>query len=102
MNKLPLIVILLASFAASAFAAAPPAHWPTPDQQLKAHRARPGTALEKLILANQDFGMLRPEEANDKIPVPLWLRVHWRKHHPEATYSRSEERRVGKEWRYGG
>jgi len=89
MNKLPLIVTLLASLAASAFAAPTPpsVHWPTPDQQLKAHRARPGTALEKLILANQDFGMLRPEEADDKIPVPLWLRVHWRKHHPEAIYS---------------
>jgi hypothetical protein len=91
MNKLLSIVALLASLAASAFAAPPPSvHWPTPDQQLEAHRARPGTALEKLILANQDFGMLRPEEADDKIPVPLWLRVHWRKHHPEATYSAAD------------
>ena len=30
--------------------------------------------------------MLRAEEASDKIPVPLWLRVHWRKAHPEGSY----------------
>jgi hypothetical protein len=93
MHKRLLIASLLAaSLAGGAFAAPGPSsvasvNWPTPGQQLKAHGAQPGTALEKLILANQDFGMLRPEEANDRIPVPLWLRVHWRKHHPEAIYS---------------
>ena len=89
MRRLSLIVALLTvSLAASAFAA--PRGWPSLDQQLKAHHVQPGTALEKLILANQDFGMLRAEEANDKLPVPLWLRVYWRKGHPEAIYSAAD------------
>jgi hypothetical protein len=92
MRKLSLIVtLLMVSLAASAFAAPRPhAGWPSLDQQLKAHHVEPGTALEKLIQANQEFGMLRAEEANDKLPVPLWLRVYWRKGHPEATYSAAD------------
>ncbi len=84
-----IVALMTVSLAASAFAA-PRAGWPSLDQQLKAHRVQPGTALEKLIQANQDFGMLRAGEANDKLPVPLWLRVYWRKGHPEATYSASD------------
>ena len=34
--------------------------------------------------------MLRAGEASDKIPVPLWLRVYWRKGHPEANYSAAD------------
>ena len=34
--------------------------------------------------------MLRAEEAGDKIPVPLWLRVYWRKAHPEGNYSAAD------------
>jgi hypothetical protein len=97
MRRLSLTLALLtALLSPAAFAAPPPpagpaaAHWPTLDQQLKERRVRPGTALEKLILANQDFAMLRPEEASDRLPVPLWLRVHWRKHHPEGTYSAAD------------
>ena len=92
MRRLSLTVAtLVVSLAASAVFAAPSqASWPSPDQQLKASRVQPGSALEKLILNNQDFGMLRAEEANDKIPVPLWLRVHWRKDHPEVDYSASD------------
>jgi hypothetical protein len=30
--------------------------------------------------------MLRPEEANDKLRLPPWLRVYWRKQHPDAIY----------------
>jgi hypothetical protein len=92
MRRLSLTVAtLVVSVAASAVFAAPrQASWPSPDQQLKASRVQPGSALEKLILNNQDFGMLRAEEANDKIPVPLWLRVHWRKNHPEGNYSASD------------
>ena len=81
--------LLTASLAATAFAAPQP-HWPTLDKQLRQSRVEPGTALEKLIQANQEFAMLRSEEANDKIPVPLWLRVYWRKGHPEANYSASD------------
>jgi hypothetical protein len=42
-------------------------HWPTLEEQLKVSKVIPGSALEKLIRANQDFEMLRPEEAYDKL-----------------------------------
>jgi hypothetical protein len=60
---------------------------PTLQRQLDADRVVVGSALQGLIAANQDFQLLRPEEARDKIPVPLWLRVLWRKAHPEGHYS---------------
>lgn len=31
--------------------------------------------------------MLRPEETNDKLRLPAWIRIHWRKRHPDADYS---------------
>jgi hypothetical protein len=61
-------------------------HWPTLEEQLKASKVIPGSALEKLIRENQDFEMLRPEEAHDKLRLPPWVRVHWRKKHPELRY----------------
>ena len=61
--------------------------WPDVTTQLTRDHVAPGTALERLIAANQDFKMLRPEEAKDKLNIPLWLRVIWRKAHPEGTYS---------------
>jgi len=30
--------------------------------------------------------MLFPSEANDKLRLPPWLRVYWRKHHPDDQY----------------
>jgi hypothetical protein len=60
--------------------------WPTLDQQLTADTVPAGSALSRLIAANQDFSILRPEEAKDKIRIPLWLRVVWRKAHPEQAY----------------
>ncbi len=63
------------------------AQWPSLDDQLQAGGVRPGTALEALIAANQDFSLLRPDERQDSIPIPLWLRVHWRRAHPEGTYT---------------
>ncbi len=89
-NSLVLAALTVSLAAGAAFAAPLQHAWPSADQQLKASRVQPGTALEKLILNNQDFGMLRAEELNDKIPVPLWLRVYWRKGHPEANYSASD------------
>ncbi|HKV07807.1 MAG TPA: sialidase family protein [Thermoanaerobaculia bacterium] len=73
----------------SAVAAPPHANpaWPSVDQQLAKDKVQRGSALEHLILANQNFDMLRAEEATDKIPVPPWLRVAWRKNHPEGTYT---------------
>jgi hypothetical protein len=61
--------------------------WPTVEEQLSASKVIPGSALEKLVRENQDFEMLRPEEAHDKLRLPPWLRVYWRKHHPEARYA---------------
>jgi len=61
--------------------------WPSVEEQLVAANVARGSALEKLIRDNQDFNLLRPEEANDKIGIPPWLRVHWRKAHPEGKYS---------------
>ncbi|HJX30017.1 MAG TPA: exo-alpha-sialidase [Thermoanaerobaculia bacterium] len=64
--------------------------WPSLDSQLAADRVVLGSPLQQLIEANQDFQLLRPEEANDKIPVPLWLRVLWRKKHPHLEYLASD------------
>lgn len=61
--------------------------WPSIKDQLDAAKVTPGSALEKLIRENQDFDLLRPEEANDDIGIPPWLRVHWRKNHPDHPYS---------------
>jgi hypothetical protein len=60
--------------------------WPSLEEQLAASSVAKGSALDQLIRANQDFEMLRPEEAHDKLELPLWLRVYWRKLHPDAQY----------------
>ena len=68
----------------------PKAHqpaWPSVEEQLAAAKAVQGSALEKLILDHQDFHLLRPEEAHDTLGFPPWLRVYWRKSHPEGKYS---------------
>jgi hypothetical protein len=69
---------------AAFFPAAAWAAWPSLDRQLSKDRVRPGTALARLIAANQDFSLLRDSEQNDHIPLPPWLRVLWRKGHPGA------------------
>ena len=61
--------------------------WPAVENQLVRDHVQPGTALEKLVRANQDFSILRAEEANDKLLIPLWLRVQWRKNHPEGNFA---------------
>jgi hypothetical protein len=67
------------------------AAWPSLAQQLEqdyyGRKVQPGTALEKLIRDNQDFSLLRADEATDKRGLPAWLRVWWRKQHPEVKYS---------------
>jgi hypothetical protein len=57
--------------------------WPSLEEQLRASKVILGSALERLIRENQDFDRLRPEEAHDKLGLPPWLRVYWRKQHPE-------------------
>ena len=66
--------------------AAPPDGWPTLEQQLEKDKVVPGSPLEALVLENQNFGLLRAEERHDSIPVPPWLRVWWRRNHPEGRY----------------
>jgi hypothetical protein len=60
--------------------------WPSAEEQLDKDRVPRGSALERLIHENQDFHLLRPEEAADRVGLPLWLRVYWRKRHPTAKY----------------
>lgn len=64
--------------------------WPSVEQQLAQANVVPGSALEQLIRDNQDFHLLRPEEANDTIGLPLWLRVYWRRQHPELISSAND------------
>lgn len=56
---------------------------PSIDNQLEQAKAPKGSALEKTIRENQNFELLAPEELADDYPIPLWLRVAWRKQHPE-------------------
>jgi hypothetical protein len=67
------------------------APWPTLRQQLEkeyhGHKVQAGSALETLIRDNQDFALLRDDEKADKRNLPAWLRVWWRKAHPELEYS---------------
>lgn len=59
--------------------------FPPLEEQLKKAKAKPGSALDKLIRQNQDFSKLKDRDATDKV-VPPWLKVYWRKHHPEVNY----------------
>ncbi|HEY2294794.1 MAG TPA: PKD domain-containing protein [Thermoanaerobaculia bacterium] len=81
------MALLLAIPAVGLAAAAPPSiPWPSVAEQLQRDHVRPGSALERLIRGNQDFGLLRADEATDNRGIPPWLRVYWRKAHPELTY----------------
>jgi hypothetical protein len=64
-----------------------PQDWPAVEQQLAAANVVHGSALQKLVHDNQDFQLLRPDEAHDRLGIPHWLRVYWRKHHPDGNYS---------------
>lgn len=90
--KRSVLAVLLALALASAASAQSNTlnRWPDLKEQLAAERVPPGSALEQLIRDNQDFTKLRPAEAGDKIRVPLWLRVLWRKAHPEGIYLASD------------
>jgi hypothetical protein len=58
--------------------------WPSVQEQLVAAKVVHGSALETLIQNHQDVEMLHPEEASDDtVGLPLWLRVYWRKRHPQ-------------------
>jgi hypothetical protein len=54
------------------------------EEQLRVSRVEYGSELERLVRDNQDMSLLRPEESEDDgIDIPLWLRVHYRKNHPD-------------------
>lgn len=81
-----LLVALIVFFQFNKAAAQTTTQWPTLVQQLAAANAQPGSAFEQLIIANQDFSILREDEKNDKRNLPPWLRVFWRKAHPDGNY----------------
>jgi hypothetical protein len=62
------------------------AHWPALEEQLKAANVTPGSALDTFIRAHQALEMLRPEETTDQLGLPPWIRVFWRKQHPDGKY----------------
>ena len=57
---------------------------PTVNDQVKQSGASAQSELAKMIRANQDFELLQDEEFEDEFPIPPWLRVAWRKQHPEV------------------
>ena len=61
--------------------------WPSLEEQLRAANVTAGSALEQLIKDNQEFHLLRPEEASDNADLPPWLRVYWRKNHRDVEHS---------------
>jgi len=63
--------------------------WPTLREQLAQAHAPAGSPLAQLIESNQDFSILRPEEAHDHLRLPPWLRVLYRRSHPNGDYSAS-------------
>src|SRR5690349_21630893 len=81
------VMMLLLILPVTAFAAP---KWLSVDEQIQKDKVQKGSKLEKLIRENQDFQLLREEESNDKIPVPAWLRVLYRKAHPELAFDPSD------------
>ena len=88
--------LLIASLAGSAVAQTQKGDgdkplWPTLDEQLSKVKTTKGTALARLIVENQEFDKyLRPDEARAIGPVPPWLKVWYRKGHPEVEYKASD------------
>src|SRR4051812_26345003 len=87
-RSLILLLALVAILPAGAEGAKPA--WPSLADQLRADSVIPKSALEALVAANQDSSLLRPDEAKDQIRIPLWLRVMWRRAHPEMSYSAAD------------
>src|SRR4051794_7883989 len=89
-------LVLVALFLATSIYAQPTTppgqakKFPSLDEQLKKAHVVPGSELEKLIKKNQDFTKLKDKDADDPI-VPPWLKVYWRKGHPEANYDNDND-----------
>ena len=90
MKKIVLFVLLVFVLVPIARAAAPQGKFPSLAEQLKSAHVKPGTALEKLIRDNQDFTKLKTRDTSDMV-VPPWLKVYWRKGHPEGNYDNAND-----------
>jgi hypothetical protein len=77
MKRTSVLAVLLFLITVLPAAAEPPKNFPALDAQLGKARAKPGSALDKLIRAHQDFAKLEERDADDRI-VPPWLKVYWR------------------------
>jgi hypothetical protein len=64
--------------------------WPSMATQLSKDHVPSGSELERFIRENQNFSMLDDSERDDTIPVPFWLRVAFRKAHPELEFSAND------------
>lgn len=87
MKKIFALLIFVLLIASVANAKKP---FPTLDEQLKKAHVIKGSNLEKLIKDNQDFSKLKDKDADDTIRPP-WLKVYWRKGHPEANYDNDND-----------
>ncbi|MBW8878925.1 MAG: hypothetical protein JF614_28590 [Acidobacteria bacterium] len=90
MTKRSLLLLLALALVPAAGAEGAGLAWPTLGDQLRTDAVVPHSALEALIAANQDFSLLRPDEARDQLRIPLWLRVIWRRSHPGMVYSAAD------------
>jgi hypothetical protein len=59
------------------------AEWPTLEEQLAKDHVVAGSALDKVVRDNQDLSLLAPGEVQDLLRLPAWMRVFWRRQHPE-------------------
>ena len=85
-----LLTCLPAATVPATAATAAGARWPSLEEQLARDRVPAGSALARLIAENQEIDLLRPAEVHDKMGLPPWLRVLWRKQHPEGEYLASD------------
>jgi len=97
MKRISLVLAALFLTATLGYAQGPPTtppgqakKFPSLDEQLKKAHAIPGSELDKLIRKNQDFDKLKDKDADDPI-VPPWLKVYWKKGHPEANYDNDND-----------
>ena len=71
----------------------PENRWPTLadiEGAVRERRVIYGSELEQLIETNQNTSVLRPEESEDDgVDIPLWLRVHYRKNHPDQSLAKA-------------
>src|ERR687890_74201 len=82
--------LALLFLAAAANAQEPNGNWPTLGEQLAKDNIDPNSALGALVASNQDFARLRDDEKKDKVGLPPWFRVFWRKEHSDGKYSASD------------